>query len=87
MPIFYSTIFFKFELVKSYGDIYESESHQVTTDDGYILTIHRIIRSQEKNVIKRPVILFFHCFGCASDTWALRGPGQDLSKMSCNVKS
>ena len=59
---------FQPDLVKSFG--YPLEEHFVTTDDGYILTLHRI--HFKKNTSEAsPVVLLGHCLmsSSASFTW------------------
>lgn len=63
--------------MEKYG--YKSETHNVTTDDGYILTIHRITRGNTANYERRPAVLFLHGLGNPSDFWVLRGPKKSLS--------
>ena len=58
---------------------YMSESHDVVTDDGYILTLHRI--PGPKNSIKeegRPAILLGHCALCSSAAFTVLGPKKGL---------
>lgn len=73
--------FFKSNLVEKHHG-YKAESHRVTTDDGYILTIHRIVNDKiVENEEKKPAVLFLHGLGNPSDVWVLRGPKQDLGKL------
>lgn len=46
---------------------YFSESHQITTEDGYILTLHRISSTSGQNNTKRPVLLFPGLFSSSAD--------------------
>ncbi|KAG5329383.1 LIP3 Lipase, partial [Acromyrmex heyeri] len=65
-------------LVERYG--YSAEEHYVTTEDGYILTIHRISASPLcKGRQKRGVIFFQNGLLSSSDLWVLTGPGKDLA--------
>lgn len=43
------------QIIRSRG--FQSETHYVTTNDGYILTIHRIVNNKISVVKKRPIIL------------------------------
>ncbi|KAB0791274.1 hypothetical protein PPYR_03074 [Photinus pyralis] len=56
------------------------ESHQVTTEDGYILTLHRI--SGGKKMKTKPngggVLLLFPGLLASSETWLFRGADKDL---------
>lgn len=67
--------FFQQILVEQYG--YAFESHEVISDSGYILNLHRINRGKSK---KKPVALFQHGIFSASDTWLFRGPKHDLRR-------
>ena len=65
------------DLVKPHG--YNVETHNVTTDDGYILTVHRISAGPKSPVApNKPVVLFIHGLLAASDIWVIRGPDKDL---------
>lgn len=73
--------FFLFQqiLVEKYG--YPFEAHEVVSDSGYILSLHRIphgIKRKPINAVKRPVALFQHGIFAASDSWLFRGPESDL---------
>lgn len=50
--------------------------HNVETDDGYILEVHRIVASG-----KRPVLLM-HGMLDSSATWIMLGPGKALGTAS-----
>ena len=58
------------EMIKSRG--FGFESHRVTTDDGYILTMHRLFSTEHKNKT-RPVVFMQHGLGDTSETWVLNG--------------
>ncbi|KAL2713861.1 lipase 3 [Vespula squamosa] len=64
-------------LVQRHG--YPAEEHKVTTDDGYILTMHRIPNSplSDKNKKKR-VVFMQHGMTASSDSWVLLEPKKDL---------
>ncbi|XP_030751053.1 lipase 3-like isoform X2 [Sitophilus oryzae] len=59
---------------------YPLECHDVTTEDGYILTMHRIPhgRRDTKSDSEKPVVFFKHCFMCSSRDWLLLGPTRSL---------
>ncbi|XP_017840863.2 lipase 3 isoform X2 [Drosophila busckii] len=59
-----------YSLIKKYG--YPAENHTVTTDDGYILTLHRIARPGAT-----PVLLV-HGLLDSSATWVMMGPNKGL---------
>ncbi|CAH0386151.1 unnamed protein product [Bemisia tabaci] len=61
------------EFIRYYG--YKAETHDVTTEDGYILQLHRIVKEGG------PPVIFQHGLLGASDSWVLRGPKSDLSFM------
>ncbi|KAH9413527.1 Alpha/beta-hydrolase lipase region [Dermatophagoides pteronyssinus] len=60
------------ELIISRGFV--PEQHLVTTDDGYILVVFRIINPYIKRV-KRPIILW-HGLGVSSDSWLYSTEGR-----------
>jgi len=70
------------ELVISKG--YKVEEHFVTTSDGYVLGIHRILPPREKDNSKdnrgnnKKVVFFQHGFLQNSEAWIVRGPGKAL---------
>ncbi|XP_018376591.1 PREDICTED: lipase 3-like isoform X2 [Trachymyrmex cornetzi] len=65
-------------LVKKYG--YPTEEHYVTTEDGYILVIHRILRSLLSKGYQRKKIVFLqHGIICSSDCWVMIGAEKDLA--------
>ncbi|CAG5053917.1 unnamed protein product [Parnassius apollo] len=66
------------QLIALHG--YISESHTITTDDGYILTLHRIPNS--KNVgapSPRKTALLHHGLLGSSADWVIPGPGKGLA--------
>ncbi|XP_011296935.1 lipase 3 [Fopius arisanus] len=68
------------ELVSQAG--YEAEEHAVTTEDGYILTAHRIPSGPKSPAANgKPVVLLLHGLLGASDVWVLRGSRRDLAFM------
>uniref|UniRef100_A0A8R1DPS2 Lipase n=1 Tax=Caenorhabditis japonica TaxID=281687 RepID=A0A8R1DPS2_CAEJA len=64
------------EIIKTWG--YPVEEHNVTTDDGYILTMHRIPygRDSPKGSTPRPIIFLQHGFLCSSFDWIANLPHQ-----------
>lgn len=60
------------ELIEAYG--YPSQIHNIKTEDGYILEVHRIASPG-----KQPVILM-HGMLDSSATWVMLGPGRALGK-------
>lgn len=67
------------ERIASHG--YPSESHEVVTEDGYVLTLFRIpyshkLRNQNEN---RPAVLLQHGLFSNSDCWLTSGPDNSLA--------
>jgi len=60
---------------------YPSETHIVTTDDGYILEMHRIPYTDPSNSEEgqRPVVFLQHGLMCSSADWVLEGPELGLA--------
>ncbi|CAH2056964.1 unnamed protein product, partial [Iphiclides podalirius] len=66
------------ELTAEYG--YESEEHTVVTDDGYILTIFRIVRGKRcQGPMRTPPVLLMHGLLLSSDCWLDSGPDSGLA--------
>lgn len=63
-------IYLKYEIINKYG--YDYELHPVTTDDGYILEIQRIIPRGETET-NRPPILLMHGLLSSSADWVNTG--------------
>nr|XP_018905705.1 PREDICTED: lipase 3-like [Bemisia tabaci] len=59
---------------------YPAETHFVITDDGYILTLHRIPhgRIEDETPRKRPVVLVMHGILCSSTDWVITGVNESL---------
>lgn len=66
--------------MEKYG--YPGESHDVQTEDGYTLTIHRIPYGRNNTKKNRPVVLLQHGIVLSSDQWVLRGT-DDLGMYHC----
>lgn len=65
-------------LVERYG--YPAEEHNVTTEDGYNLIIHRIPgRPLSDSKKKKEIVFILHGILASSDSWVLYGPGKDLA--------
>eukprot|EP00128_Syssomonas_multiformis_P010334 Colp12_sorted_trinity150504_noHs@1353 len=69
------------EIITSHG--YPIESHQVTTKDGYQLTVIRIPhgRNNDDPTESRPVVLLWHGLLDSCYTWISRGPKKSLAFM------
>ena len=50
------------------------EQHQVTTEDGYILTVFRVMNDQVKAGTKQPVVFMQHGLISLADTWIYNTP-------------
>lgn len=59
------------ELIETAG--YRGELHEVTTEDGYLLMIHRILPKKEVRKPRKPVFLMHGLFGTAAE-YVLTGP-------------
>jgi len=67
-------------IIKRWG--YPVEAHDVTTDDGYILTIFRIPHGRQETETPtkpRPVVLIQHGLLGSSDMWVNNLPNQDAA--------
>lgn len=58
------------QLIMKYG--YKSEIHKVNTEDGYIVTLIRLVQ-------KGPPVLLVHGIGDSSDSWLVLGPASSLA--------
>ncbi|XP_063239529.1 lipase 3-like isoform X1 [Bacillus rossius redtenbacheri] len=59
------------ELIAKNG--YPAETHTVTTEDGYIITFHRIPYGKAGPSRNRPVVFLQHGLMCSSGVWVLAG--------------
>ena len=66
------------QLIRYWG--YSAETHQVITNDGYILTLHRLFsnKAQEKNHGPKPTFLCVHGVLGSSSDWVINVPNQSL---------
>ncbi|PNF32785.1 Lipase 3 [Cryptotermes secundus] len=66
------------QVIRKYG--YPAESHTVVTDDGYLLTLHRIPHGRKSvyNSTRTPVMLQ-HGLLASSSTWVTNGPEKSLA--------
>ena len=69
------------DLIRYWG--YPEESHQVQTEDGYLLTVHRIPhgKNDPKPNRKRPVFFLQHGLLCSSSNWVTNIPQRSLAFM------
>lgn len=68
----------KNDLIERQG--YPSETHKVTTEDGYILTLHRIPHNRNNDAITRGVVFVMHGLLSSAADWVVLGPHQGLRK-------
>ena len=59
------------QIVESEG--YSFQEHSLTTEDGYILTIHRVNSSDFAAKLFRPVVFFQHGLMSSSEAFVLNG--------------
>ena len=59
---------------------YPVEEHEVTTDDGYVLTMHRIPNGRSGGGERIPVFLG-HCLTCTSSVYAFGPPENSIAYM------
>lgn len=65
------------DLINVYG--YASETHNVVTEDGYILKVHRI-----SNPGKQPALLMHGVLDCSA-SWIMLGPKQAFGMKEFNL--
>ena len=58
---------------------YQCETHKVTTEDGYILTLHRIPRGRNSTKGGGFPTFLQHGFVDSSATWTMNPPSQSLA--------
>merc|ERR1712130_737877 len=58
---------------------YHVEEHWVTTEDGYILGLHRIPHGRGETSSPRPVVYLQHCLTCSSAIWVFGPPEKSLT--------
>ncbi|GBP60019.1 Lipase 3 [Eumeta japonica] len=73
------------QLIASHG--YAAESHTFVTDDGYILTLHRIPypKSNLNRLIPTKTVLLHHGLLGSSADWVLAGPEKGLAYILSNA--
>ncbi|XP_058794701.1 lipase 3-like isoform X2 [Phymastichus coffea] len=71
------------QLIRKYG--YQAESHHVETEDGYLLTVHRIPGNETDNTNGKPVAFLQHGILGSSADWVILGPNQSLAYLLCDA--
>lgn len=69
------------DLIRKYR--YPVEVHSVTTEDGYILEMHRIPHGRDANNVpgqRKPVVFLMHGMLVSSADYVIFGPGRALGK-------
>lgn len=64
------------ELLARHG--FDTESHDIQTDDGYIITIHRIVPRNRSLTEHRTPLLAGHGLASCSEQWGVRNDGKNL---------
>lgn len=65
---------------------YPGEEHNLTTEDGYNIVVHRIPGSPKSPPkFGKPVVFLQHGIAISSDSWVLIGPNSDLGKVHSQV--
>ena len=77
----FKSLFEQPELIRHFG--YPSEEHEVVTEDGYVLTLHRIPHGRQPSAFEkeRPVVLLGHCLVGSSAIWTFGPIGNSLGYM------
>nr|CAD7410797.1 unnamed protein product [Timema cristinae] len=75
-----SVIVLQPELIAKKG--YPAETHTVTTEDGYILTLHRIPYGKSGPSNNRPAVFVQHGLLCSSDAWVIMEPEKSLDVLA-----
>lgn len=69
--------------MEKYG--YPCEIHNVITEDGYILTLHRIPSNKGKRSKSVPILLQ-HGFSASSADWVIPGPRRGIGMTNISKK-
>lgn len=73
----YFLLAFQAQLIRKYG--YQAESHQIETEDGYLLTLHRIPGNEtDPTPDGKPIVLLQHGILGSSADWVMLGPNYSL---------
>ncbi|EFA01620.1 lipase 1 [Tribolium castaneum] len=72
------------EMIEKHG--YVCETHYITTEDGYILTYHRIPHGKNNdNSTKRPAVLLMHGLISSSADYVNMGPNNSLAYILADI--
>lgn len=75
---------FQEDIVAYHG--YSSEKHEVQTEDGYLLTVHRIPHGKDNaDVVNKPVVLVMPGLLCGSSAFVLKGPESGTGYVLANA--
>ncbi len=66
--------YFQVQIIESRG--FKAETHHLTTSDGYILTLNRIVNPYVKNKEKLEPILLQHGFQSSAKGWVINAKGK-----------
>lgn len=77
------------EVLETYN--YPYETHHVTTQDGYILTVYRVTGSPNTDVGRqngtiKPAVYLQHGLGAASDNWNFQPGSRNLREILLNSR-
>lgn len=72
------------ELIHNAG--YQSEEHDVETEDGYILKVHRVLVKKESLIPRKPVFMMHGLASTAMD-YVLTGPDIALGELATSVNT
>ena len=65
------------------GEGYPVETHQVVTEDGYILTMHRIpFTKSSPQTDEQPAVYIQHGLTSSSADWVVAGPKKSLGRQT-----
>lgn len=70
-------------LITKYG--FPVEVHEVKTDDGYLLTMHRIPEGRTNKGGIRPPVFLQHGVLMSSDDWIINGPEKAIGIYFLNL--
>lgn len=57
---------------------YPAETHEIKTEDGYLITVHRIPKGKSISESHKTPVLLMHGLMSSSADWIVNGPGKSL---------